>query len=171
MDQNRRSRIWCVGSEKLDRRTLIKEPARRMPGRCFLLLAGVQGLEPRYYGPEPHVLPLDDTPAEPRKGTGIIATAGLPSTIVHSAPASASPSASVPEPRSFRIPNSISDRAGRQRTGALLPVPPRKRIVAAAIDDGRGRGRGHGRGPYASRIHRHMSLSFGLEPCMRIPTR
>ena len=26
-------------------------------------MAGVQGFEPRYYGPEPHVLPLDDTPA------------------------------------------------------------------------------------------------------------
>ena len=25
-------------------------------------MAGVQGFEPRYYGPEPHVLPLDDTP-------------------------------------------------------------------------------------------------------------
>jgi hypothetical protein len=25
-------------------------------------LAGEQGFEPRYYGPEPHVLPLDDSP-------------------------------------------------------------------------------------------------------------
>ena len=24
--------------------------------------AGEQGFEPRYYGPEPHVLPLDDSP-------------------------------------------------------------------------------------------------------------
>ena len=25
-------------------------------------VAGEQGFEPRYYGPEPHVLPLDDSP-------------------------------------------------------------------------------------------------------------
>ena len=25
-------------------------------------MAGEQGFEPRYYGPEPHVLPLDDSP-------------------------------------------------------------------------------------------------------------
>ena len=29
-------------------------------------LAGVQGFEPRFYGPEPHVLPLDDTPTDVR---------------------------------------------------------------------------------------------------------
>ncbi len=29
-------------------------------------LAGEQGFEPRYYGPEPHVLPLDDSPADLR---------------------------------------------------------------------------------------------------------
>jgi hypothetical protein len=32
-------------------------------------LAGRQGFEPRFYGPEPHVLPLDDLPP----GTGILA--------------------------------------------------------------------------------------------------
>ena len=41
--------------------------ARPKPG-VLIELAGVQGLEPRFYGPEPHVLPLDDTPA----GTRII---------------------------------------------------------------------------------------------------
>jgi hypothetical protein len=38
-----------------------------MPGG-FNDVAGVQGFEPRSYGPEPHVLPLDDTPEGPRRG-------------------------------------------------------------------------------------------------------
>ncbi len=28
-------------------------------------MAGEQGFEPRYYGPEPYVLPLDDSPNRP----------------------------------------------------------------------------------------------------------
>ena len=30
----------------------------------FFAFAGVQGLEPRYSGPKPDVLPLDDTPKD-----------------------------------------------------------------------------------------------------------
>ena len=50
--------VWAVKAKN----------ARRMPGG-FIELAGVQGFEPRSYGPEPHVLPLDDTPEGPQKGT------------------------------------------------------------------------------------------------------
>ena len=32
--------------------------------REVLRVAGRQGFEPRFYGPEPYVLPLDDLPAE-----------------------------------------------------------------------------------------------------------
>lgn len=36
--------------------------------RLSRLLAGGQGFEPRFYGPEPHVLPLDDPPVGRQKG-------------------------------------------------------------------------------------------------------
>ena len=48
-----------------------------MPG-AFNDVAGVQGFEPRSYGPEPHVLPLDDTPIETPNRGGDYINASLP---------------------------------------------------------------------------------------------
>ena len=50
------------------RRSSVYPPSYR--GSAPVALAGRQGFEPRFYGSEPHVLPLDDLPV--REGEGVV---------------------------------------------------------------------------------------------------